>query len=63
MPHKEYLARIQVKLSDDLLPVPALGKDELQAHLAEALNAGDPDSPIVSLTVEDPADRRPRRRY
>ncbi len=62
-PTKEYHARIGVKLSEDILPVPALSKDELYAYLIEHLSVGDPDSPIVSLSVGDPAVRRPRRRY
>jgi hypothetical protein len=61
-PRKEYQARIWVKLTDDLLPAPVLSKAELEAHLVEDLNVGDPDSPIVSLVVEDPSDKRTRRR-
>ena len=53
-PSKEYRARILVKLTDDLLPQPVLTKAEVEAHLAEALNVGDPDSPIVSVMVDDP---------
>jgi hypothetical protein len=61
-PRKEYQARIWVKLTDDLLPGPVLSKAELEAHLIEGLDVGDPDSPIVSLVVEDPSDTRTRRR-
>lgn len=60
-PSKEYRARIFVKLTDDLLPQPALSSAELHAHLTEALNIGDPDSPIVSVAVDDP--RTTKRRY
>ena len=60
---KECLARIRVKLSEDILPVPALSRDELHAYLVEHLSIDDPDSPIVSLSVGDPSDRSPRRRY
>ena len=59
---KEYHARIWVKLTDDLLPGPVLSKDELEAHLIEGLNVGHPEAPIVSLKVEDPSDKRIRRR-
>ncbi len=61
-PQKEYHARIRVRLSDGILPEPALSKAELEAHLAERLEVGDPDSPVVSIAVDDPSDRR-RRRY
>jgi hypothetical protein len=61
-PRKEYRARIWVKLTDDLLPGPVLSKAELEAHLIEGLNVGDPDSPIVSLMVDDSSDTRTRRR-
>ena len=61
-PTKEYKARIWVKLTDDLLPGPVLSKAELQTHLTESLQVGDPHSPIVSLTVEDPSDKKTRRR-
>jgi hypothetical protein len=60
-PSKEYRARIFVKLTDDLLPQPFLSSAELHQHLTEALNIGDPDSPIVSVMVEDP--RTTKRRY
>jgi hypothetical protein len=53
-PRKEYRARIWVKLTNDLLPSPQLSTEELQALLADALAAGDADSPIASVTVEDP---------
>ena len=56
------LHRIWVKLTDDLLPGPVLSKDELEAHLIEGLNVGHPEAPIVSLKVEDPSDKRIRRR-
>ena len=62
-PTKEYLARIRVKLSEDILPVPALSKEELHAYLTEHLLVGEPDSPIVSLSVGDSSERKPRRRY
>ena len=62
MADKEYRARIWVKLSDDILPQPLLSKAELEAHLKEALNAGHADSPIVSISVDDPrTDSKPRR--
>lgn len=61
-PRKEYHARIWVKLTDDLLPGPVLSKTELEAYLIERLNVGGPDSPMVSLMVEDPSDKRTRRR-
>lgn len=61
-PRKEYHARIWVKLSDDLLPSPVLSKAELEAHLIEGLHVGDRDSPIASVTVNDPSDSRTRRR-
>lgn len=61
-PRKEYHARIWVKLTDDLLPGPVLSKAELEAYLIERLSVGGPDSPIVSLMVEDPSDKRTRRR-
>jgi hypothetical protein len=60
-PSKEYRARIFVKLTEDVLPQPALSSAELLAHLTETLNIGDPDSPIVSITVDDP--RTTKRRY
>lgn len=52
-PTKEYRAFIRVKLTDDFLPSPVLSKDELQALMAEALQVGAADSPIVSLSVHD----------
>ncbi len=61
-PRKEYRARIWVKLSEGILPQPALSKAELQAHLAERLEVDDPDSPIAAVAVDDPSDRS-RRRY
>ena len=60
-PSKEYRARIFVKLTDDILPQAVLSSDEVQAQLSEALGIGDPDSPIVSLTVDDP--RVTKKRY
>lgn len=60
-PSKEYRARIFVRLSDDILPQPRLSKDEVQALLTEALQLGDPDSPIVSVVIDDP--RTIKRRY
>ena len=62
-PSKEYRTRIWVRLSGGVLPTPALSKAELEAHLNDALAVGDPDSPIVSLRVDDPSDRRAPRRY
>jgi hypothetical protein len=59
-PTKEYRARILVKLTDDLLPSPVLSKAELAARLVEALSVGDPDSPVVSVIVDDPRDSRRR---
>ena len=60
-PSKEYRARILVKLTDDLLPQAALSPAEVEAQVKEALNVGDPDSPIISVTVDDP--RTIKRRY
>ena len=60
-PSKEYRARIMVKLTDDLLPQPVLSKAEVEAHLIEALNVGDPDSPIVAVMVDDPITTKPKR--
>jgi hypothetical protein len=51
---KEYRAWIRVKLTDDLLPSPVLSKEEVERRLREALQAGHPDSPIVSVSVQDP---------
>jgi len=51
---KEYRARIRVKLTDELLPSPVLSKAELEAMLADALRAGQADSPVVSIDVHDP---------
>jgi hypothetical protein len=62
-PTKEYQAWIRVKLSESILPVPVLTREGLEAYLMEHLDVGEPDSPIVSLGVGDPAERRPRRRY
>lgn len=62
-PSKEYHARIGVKLSDGILPVPAMSKDDLRAYLMERLGVGDAGSPIVSVSVSDPSDSRGRRRY
>lgn len=59
-PAKEYRARILVKLTDDLLPSPVLSKAELAARLVDALDIGDPDSPVVSVTVDDPRDAKRR---
>jgi hypothetical protein len=50
-----------VKLTDDLLPQPVLSKAEVEAHLIEALNVGDPDSPIISVMIDDP--RTIKKRY
>lgn len=61
-PTKEYRARIWVKLTDDLLPSPVLAKTELEARLIEGLSAGEADSPVVSVRVDDPSDTRSRRR-
>jgi hypothetical protein len=60
-PSKEYRARILVKLTDDLLPTPVLTEAQLRDHLTEALKAGDPESPIVAVTIDDP--RTIKRRY
>jgi hypothetical protein len=51
---KEYRVRIWVKLTDDLLPSPQLTKEELRSLLEGALRVGQPDSPVVSVAVEDP---------
>ncbi len=61
-PRKEYHARIWVRLTADLLPAPVLSKAELEAHLIEGLNVGAPDAPVVSVVVDDPSERRTRRR-
>jgi hypothetical protein len=61
-PAKEYHARIRVKLTGDLLPTPLLSKTELEARLREGLAVGTPDSPVASVSVDDPSDRG-RRRY
>jgi hypothetical protein len=53
-PTKEYHVRIRVKLTDELLPSPLLSRAELESILAEALEVGTADSPIVSLSVRDP---------
>jgi hypothetical protein len=60
-PGKEYRATINVKLTDDLLPEPLLSRAEVEVRLAEALGAGNPDSPIISVRVDDPLTRRPKR--
>ena len=60
-PSKEYRARILVKLTDDILPQAVLSRDEVQTHLSEALKVGDPDSPIISVMVDDP--RTTKKRY
>ena len=60
-PSKEYRARILVKLTDDLLPTAMLSEAELGAHLSEALKAGQPESPIVAVMIDDP--RTIKRRY
>jgi hypothetical protein len=59
-PSKEYRVRIWVKLTDDLLPQPVLSKTEVEQHLEEALSIGDPDSPIVSVSVDDPVTKKPK---
>jgi hypothetical protein len=53
-PRKEYRARIWVRLTDELLPSPVLSRSELETLLMEALHAGAPGSPVVSVAVEDP---------
>ena len=53
-PQKEYRARIWVKLTDELLPSPVLSKEQLADMLREALEAGDPDSPVAGVSVDDP---------
>ena len=60
-PSKEYHARIFVRLTDDLLPQPMLSVAEVRAHLSEALKVGAADSPILSVTVDDPRTARPKR--
>ncbi|HZJ48217.1 MAG TPA: hypothetical protein VFD97_04165 [Acidimicrobiia bacterium] len=60
-PSKEFKARILVKLTDDFLPQPVLSKAEVETHLREALNVGDPESPIVAVMVDDP--RTIKNRY
>ena len=51
---KEYRAWIRVRLTDDLLPSPVLSKQELEERLKAALEAGQPGSPVVSVSVADP---------
>ena len=51
---KEYRAWIRVRLTDDLLPSPVVSKEEVEARLRAALEVGNPDSPIVSVSVQDP---------
>lgn len=53
-PTKEYRVRVWVKLTDELLPGPVLSKEELREQLEAQLDVGGPDSPIVSIAVEDP---------
>ncbi len=53
-PTKEYRARIRVALTDELLPSPVLTKSELETMLRDALQAGRPDSAVVSVEVFDP---------
>jgi hypothetical protein len=53
-PRKEYRARIWVRLTEELLPTPALSREQLEALLSDALQVGRPDSPVASVTVEDP---------
>lgn len=60
-PSKEYHVRIFVRLSDDLLPQPVLSVAEVRAYLTEALKVGTAESPIVSVTVDDPRTARPKR--
>lgn len=52
-----------VRLTNDILPQPLLSKAELESLLREALNAGDADSPIVSISVDDPRTGSKPRRY
>ncbi|MDH3189631.1 MAG: hypothetical protein OEM39_03190 [Acidimicrobiia bacterium] len=63
MADKEYLARIRVKLTDDILPQPLLSGEELQARLEESLEAGEADSPIASVSVSDPRTDSRQKRY
>ncbi len=60
-PSKEYRARIWVKLTDDMLPQPLMSKAELEAHLIEVLRCDSPESPIVSVSVDDPRTTTSRR--
>jgi hypothetical protein len=53
-PTKEYRVVVRVKLTDELLPSPVVSKTELQQLLVDALNVGDPGSPVVSVAVYDP---------
>jgi hypothetical protein len=46
--------RILVTLTNVLLPQPVLSQAEVEAHPTEALNIGDPDSPIIAVMVDDP---------
>ena len=60
-PSKEYRARIFVKLTDDIPPQPMLTRVEVESHVSEALKAGDADSPIISVVVDDPRNTRTKR--
>lgn len=53
-PTKDYRAWIRVKLTDELLPTPVLSREELEAQLRAVLDVGGADSPIVSISVDDP---------
>lgn len=53
-PQKEYRARIWVKLTDELLPSPVLSKEQLTEMLQNSLSAGEPDSPVAGVSVDDP---------
>lgn len=53
-PTKDYRAWIRVKLTDELLPTPVLSREELESQLRAALDVGGADSPIASISVDDP---------
>lgn len=62
-PSKAYRARVSVRLTDEMLPQPLLSRSELETYLNDALNTADPESPIVSISVDDPRTTSARRRY
>lgn len=53
-PTKDYRVWIRVKLTDELLPSPVLSREGLEEQLRSVLDVGGADSPIVSISVDDP---------